>query len=248
MTDLNKQALQVLQQIFSGTLDLDDLSVQRDAMFPDYDDVNALAMVISRDASEEECQGVLRDHPRLLLGAMAHGQANDLAFLTKPAISSLYVADFAVLSYEQGGCQVTLVEIEPASASLFTKKGTPARRLQQAMGQVRDWDEWIRSNRKSCVQDLVQRAVELPVHPQRAASGSFLMLEAAHFRSIWRDYDGFDSPVIRYAILIGRWSLMSERERARLRYLNQHDAGLHRVWTYDQLARRAIMRPAIMVY
>jgi hypothetical protein len=248
VSDLNEQALQVLEQIFSGTLDLDDLTRQRDALFPDYEDVNALAAVISRDASEEECQAVLRDHPRLLLGAMAHGQANDLAFLTKPAISSLYVADFAVLSYEQGGCQVTLVEIEPASASLLTNKLTPAKRLQQAMGQVRDWDEWMRSNATSCIKDMVQRVVDLPVFPAKAANGSFLIVKPPQFRSIWRDYDGFDSPVIQYAILIGRWSLLSERERARLRYLNQHDARLHRVWTYDQLARRAIMRPAIMVY
>ena len=246
MSDLSERARQVLQEIFSGTLDLDDLVAQRHTLFPDYEDLNALAEALTRDAQEEECQGVLRDHPRLVLGALGHGQSDDLAFLAKPAIGSFYVADFAVLSYDQGGCKVFLIEIECASDKLFTKAGTPARGLQQALGQVRDWDQWIRSNRRSCVQDLVRRASELPVYPHKAANGSFLTVSPASFEGIWRDYDGFDCPVIEYAVLIGRWSSLTKRERERLRYLNQHDAA--RVWTYDQLARRAIMRPAIAPY
>jgi len=245
---LNNRAVQVLQEIFSGTLDLDDLVADRNALFPNYEDVNALAEVLASNASEEEYQRALEAHPSLVLGAFGHGQSSDLAFLSKPKISSLFVADFAVLSYDQGGCKVCLLEIERATARVFNQAGRPARDLQYAMGQVRDWDRWISSSRRSFVKELVLHASRLPVYPETAANGSFLTVAPEALETTWRDFDGYDNPVIEYAVLIGRWSKLTQDERDRLRHMNQRDATLCRIWTYDQLVRRAVMRPAIRFY
>jgi hypothetical protein len=204
--------------------------------------------VLSRDAAEEDIQQLLTERPQLLLGAFGYAQNSDLAFLTKPTVGTLFRADFAILSYDQGGCDIDLIEIERASAPLFTGKDTPAQRLQSAMGQVRDWDEWIRRNQNTFVRDVIDYCKTLPIYPRHHSNGSFLFVEPSNLEEVFRGFSGFDHPSIRYTIILGRWSQLSEEHRKRLVYLNRHDGALHQIRTFDQVARRSYCRPAITAY
>jgi hypothetical protein len=239
---------QILAEILDGTLDLVDLQTKQPVLFPGYADLVALAELLVRSAPEEELQALLKARPQLLFGAFGYGQNYDLAFITKPQIGTGFRADFAVLSYDQGGCDVYIIEIEPSSADLFTQDDTPARRLQQALGQVRDWDQWIRANRPTFIRDLVATVKGLPLYPSRAPNGSFLLTTPDTFEHLWRAFGGMDDPAVRYSVLIGRWSRLSSRHRERLLYMNRHDGALQQIRTFDQLARQAIMRPALRAY
>jgi hypothetical protein len=237
----------VLEQIF-GADATPDIRPKPSAMAGSFGDVVAFAELLSRDASEEELQQFLTEQPQMLRGAMGYAQNLDLGFVTKPAIGTRYRADFAVLSYDQGGCDIHLIELERASAPLFTRKDTPAQRLQSAMGQVRDWDAWIRPNQRTFVRDLIDHAKTLPVLPKRHTNGSIIRVTPDHLEEAWRHFGGFDQPGIRYTIVIGRWGQLSEEHRKRLVYMNQRDGAVQQIRTFDQVARRSYSRPAISYY
>jgi hypothetical protein len=244
---LSLAAQQVLADIFTGTLDLNVLKTKGPVLFTEFDDLAALAELLSQTPSEEALQILLTARPQLLFGAFGYGQ-NDLAFITKPQIGTSYRADFAVLSYDQGGCDVYLIELEPSHTALFTRDDTPARRLQGALGQVRDWDQWIKVNHQTFTRDLIRGAQSLPIYPERSANGSFLLVEPDRLEQTWRSFGGYELGGIKYSIIIGRWSQLSQAHRERLVYLNRHDGALQQIRTYEQLARLASIRRAVTYY
>lgn len=245
---LSDDVKRVLAEIFSGAGGIADLQPKLAVMSASFDDTVALAELLTRDVAEEELQQLLTQRPQILLGALGYAQNTDLAFVTKPAIGTQFCADFGLLSYDQGGCDIHLIELERASAPLFTGKDTPAQRLQSAMGQVRDWDEWIRRNQSTFVRDLIDYCKALPLYPAKHANGSFRLVEGDRLEGAWRGFGGFDHPSIRYTIVIGRWSQISDDHQKRLIYLNRHDGALQQIRTFDQVARRSYARPAITYY
>jgi Shedu protein SduA, C-terminal len=238
----------VLGEIFDGSGGIPDLQPKQPVLFGSFEDTIALAELLAGDSSEEELQRLFTARPQILLGAFGYAQDTDLAFLTKPPIGTQFRADFATLSYDQGGCEVHLVEIERAEATLFTRADTPARDLQTAMGQVRDWDQWIRQNQHTFIRDLIDSCEQLPLFPNRADNGGFRLVAPEVLEGAWRGFGGFDHPQVRYSILIGRWSRLSEAHRQRLIYMNRHDNAVHQISTYDQVARRSYVRPAVYYY
>ena len=141
-----------------------------------------------------------------------------------------------------------MIELERASARLFTAADTPARALQTALGQVRDWDEWIKRNEQTFVRDVIDHCKTLPRFPQRAANGSFLLADGDSLEQAWRAFGGFSHPKIRFTVVLGRWSQLSEIHKNRLVYMNRHDSTIQEIYTYDQLVRRSHSRPAINKY
>lgn len=248
MINISLAAQKVLDDIFTGTLDLNALQTKGPGLFTEFTDLVALAEQLSIGGSEEDLQRLINERPQLLFGAYGWGQSSDLAFITKPQIGNDYRADFAVLSNDQGAAEVVLVELEPADAPLFTQDDTPARRLQGAMGQVRDWDQWIRPNYDTFVTDLIRRARTLPVYPNRSANGSFLLVDGARLESTWRSFGGYSLFCVKYSIIIGRWSQLSQSHRERLMYMNKHDGVQQQIRTYEQLARLASIRRAVHYY
>jgi hypothetical protein len=235
----------VLREIFSPEENPAQHSSGVRIMAASFDDAVALARLLVKPVTEETLQRLLTSRPQILLGASGTRVTTDVAFLAKPKIGNSFVADYATLSWDQGGCTVNLFEIETADASLFTSKGTPAARLQSAMGQVRDWDQWIRVNRDTFVRDLIDRCKSLPLYPERQNNGSFRLCDADSLSRSWEGFGGFTSCTFRYHIVIGRWSKMSSAHRKRLVYYNSADDGLHRVSTFDQLVRSSYSRPEV---
>ena len=210
---------------------------------PEFDDLVALATQLAADAPEEALQQVLVERPKLLLRSLPSAGDMNLAFITKPAIGNSFRADFAVLSSGQGGCDIELVELERAIDPLFTRDGTPARRLQGAIGQVHDWHQWIVANQSTFIRDTVSRATSIPVFPRRSENGSFALKDSEYLEASWRGFGGFENAQMRYIIVIGRWGLLSREHRERLIFLNQQNNSLYTIRTYDQLLRKAYEGP-----
>src|SRR5437870_2519706 len=62
-------------------------------------------------------------------------------------------ADFVALGPFSGGWDVYFIELEPPNTPLFTKSGTPARRLARAISQVDTWRIFIEHNRNCVLRD-----------------------------------------------------------------------------------------------
>ncbi len=217
-------------------------------MCPGFPDITSFAQMIANDPSEEVLQQFLSEHPQMLFGLFGEGGDSDQAFLTKPPIGNSYNADFAILNVSQGGCKITLVELEPVQKQLFTQKLTPAHRLQGAIGQVQDWSQWINLNKQTFVRDTVDIAKKALKHPDKSTNNSFKIWESEHIENSWRSFGGFDDTIVKYAIIIGRWSKMSEEERKRLVFLNRQESKIVTIFTYDQIVRRAYDRPVTRSY
>lgn len=243
---IDSETEDILSELFGRHTGWENEDRAKIALSPGFEDMKALALLLRSQPREEKLQVFLEDHLQFLLGAAGMGWDDDLAFISKPAIGSKYWADFAVLNANQGGASIHLFEIEPSGIPLFTKKNMPAKRLQGALGQVRDWHQWIEPNKATYVRDMVNLAKALPLYPEKSANKSFSLREPQDLESAWREFCGFSIPHVGYNIIIGRWSKLSSEHRERLVFYNRQEGHFQQIYTYDQVARRAYIRPVVI--
>lgn len=245
---INDKTESILTEIFGRHSGWSDGEERPGKMCPGFPDIVALADLLGQEPGEEPLQQFLADHPALLFGFFGEGGDSDQGFLTKPPVGTNFNADFAILNTSQGGCSITLVEIEPSREPLFTKALMPAKRLQGALGQINDWAQWITSNKRTFVRDTVDLLKRAPQYPEKAPNKSFRLWEPEHVESSWHAFGGFDDAIVKYAIFIGRWSRLNPEERSRLIFTNRGEIAPATIYTYDQIARRAFDRPVTSSY
>jgi hypothetical protein len=213
---------------------------------PTWDDLQRFADLLLAEPEEEALQRFLARRPGFLIGEAGMSDSSTLAFITKPAVGTRFVADFAVLHASQGGCTTRLYEIERASARLFTKSLTPARTYQTAIGQVTKWRQWIDANSRTFATDMLELAKSQPKWPLRAANGSFRLRSKRELDGLWQMFGGQQHPFFSYTIVCGRWANLTPEERRTLVHLNGSNNGnWYSTVTYDQVARNAYRRPLI---
>jgi Domain of unknown function (DUF4263) len=242
---IDNKTEEVLADIFGHVSGWNADDVQTTKMSPGFPLIRDFASLLANEPSEESMQKFLKEHPQLLLGLFGQGDDCDLAFLTKPPIGTAFRADFAILNANQGGCRITLIDLENPSEPLFTKQGTAAKMLQRALGQIQDWQDWITPNKQTFVSDTVATAKAVAEYPARSPNGSFRLRSTQGVEDAWRAFDGFKNSFVNYGIVIGRWSQLDAKHRSRLVSVNRQDYPLRAVFTYEQVARRAYDRPAV---
>jgi hypothetical protein len=210
---------------------------------PGAPELYALCELLARRPKEEELQLFLEQHVGFLTGLLGTPDNSDLAVLFKPPIGTQYRADFCVLQYSQGGSMAHLFEIETSHEAAFIQNGAPSKRLAYALKQLEDWRILINSNPVQCARDLVRQAQAVPLLGEEVAGSRGVRLtDPDRIRQAWDAFGGFVEPYFSYTLLIGRWSLMSDSEKARWIDRNRHGGGPVRMYTYEQLARLANFR------
>lgn len=237
---MNKTTLDVLDSIFNSDTGYD--AVERKALdeSPSYSDVCSFAELLASEPDEESIQKFIFEHPKFLLALNGFGDSQVLAFISKPKIGQRYCADYCVLSFSQGGCAVSLIELEPSKEKLFTKTLNPAKRYQGAITQITDWNEWIKANKDTFINEIIHTAKNLEIFSKKTNRG-FRTKEPDVLKKTWEQFAGFTEPNFIFTIIIGRWSQLSESEQKRLISLNQ--ANWYQTYTYEQLIRRGVERP-----
>ena len=66
--------------------------------------------------------------------------------LDRPRLGAEYVPDFLLAAITSTGFEWLAIELESPVARALTKHGVPARKLAEALGQVRDWRVWLTEN------------------------------------------------------------------------------------------------------
>lgn len=198
--------------------------------------------LLATEPKEEELHQLLAGEPGYLMGLFGTRDQGDLAFLSKPRVGNKYVADFAIVQVFQGGATIFLVEIETSHESLFTRKLGPARRLQSALTQVQEWREWIQPNKQTFVRETIDQACGCRLFGARGSGASVRFDSPSRIRKVWDGFGGNDDPNIHYAVIAGRWSVLTELERKRFLSSAGTIEDLS-VYTYEQLMRQANYRP-----
>lgn len=76
-------------------------------------------------------------------------------------LSELYLgvhlrADFLVITGQSNSYEITIVELKKPESALYNKDGSPAKDLNRACTQVRDYRRWIRDNSELFKKELVR--------------------------------------------------------------------------------------------
>lgn len=234
----------VLAQLLSLGTSEDPTEYKKEILSPGYYALSDFASLLAKDHTEEDLQRFLSAYPQFLMGSFGTRDDGDLALLYKPRVGIGFVADFGLLKYSQGGTGIVLVELELSNVPLFTQAGTPARHLQHALGQLEDWRQWIKLNKDTFVRDMVEAAKRAaPYSPEDHQPKSVRFKSSKNLQRLWDGFGGNDYVYVRYAIVIGRWANLSEEHRKRLIHYNQAHKNQQDVYTYDQIARKALVRP-----
>ena len=233
---------EVIDEIFNPNLGI--LSVDKQLVSPTFSQLKDVAQLILDDKSEESFQQFFVDHPHFLFRSLPGSGDTTLGLIAKPPIGNFYNADFAIFTVGQGCCSISLIELERPSDNLFTNKLTPAKKLQTAIGQVDDWNEWLTNNQKSFINTGLELLKKAPVYPSKAHNGSFKTHSNKNIDNTWNAFGGYDTCYISNLIIIGRWGKLTEKERKRLLFYNKKYRSTNfQIRTYDQLIRQGYDGP-----
>jgi Domain of unknown function (DUF4263) len=244
--DLSDTPAEILAQIFHPSLGWSESDQEVLSICPSYSDVEDLAQLLSNEQREEELQQFIENYPQFLTGLCGSGYDSPLAFVVKPSVGTLYKADFAVLTYGQGGgCEIYLIEIKRSTETLYIRSGEQAAKLREAVKQTEDRNIWLQkgSNTQTFVSDMLACAKALPQYPERSQNQSFRLRSSAGIEEAWRAFAGYDKTIINHILIIGRWAKLPESDRQRLISHNRHNSQLYSIFTYDEVARRGFDRP-----
>lgn len=185
---------------------------------------------------EEDIQSYLTLNPDILVGALgwprlyiAGGPDNAgcAAFcLPKMRFGNQYVSDFVVVVCRSLELEISLVELEPATAKPFTKAGTFGQRLNGAIKQVNDWFAWLdrdanwayfkHSLQDKIIQSWTSGVSHIPI------AGIEPVLHA-------------DTEWCFAKIIIGRRSMMSQGDNRRRAAFHKRTGGRIEIIPYDRL-------------
>jgi hypothetical protein len=106
--------------------------------------IDEFARILGDAADERPLQRFLADQPTLLAPLAPPGSG--FWCLDRPPLGSEFIPDFLLATRSSAGFCWTMVELEGPNERALTKSGLPARKLAEAMKQVRDWRSWLRVN------------------------------------------------------------------------------------------------------
>lgn len=243
-TKMKENIQEILNEIFDPLILGDENKVHKLTKSPTFKEIEGFAELILKDESEESFQFFLSQNSHFLFRLAPSSDETYLGILMKPPISNFNFADYAIFSVSQGGCRVLLIEIERPNDKLFTKKLTPANKLQIALGQINDWDEWIQSNKQTFFNTSFRLLKESPKFPKKGEKGNFIYCSKNQLEALWNGFGGNEYCTFEYLIVLGRWSKLNEREKQRLMYLNNSFSKQNiKIRTYDNLIRKSIDGP-----
>jgi hypothetical protein len=114
------------------------------ATTPSVADLDALNTVIADARSEQPLQEFLAARPVILRCIVP--PAPDVWLFDRRKLGSEFIPDFLVAYRNSVGINWVLVELESPAAQTLTGRGRPAAKLNEALGQLRDWRIWLRQN------------------------------------------------------------------------------------------------------
>jgi hypothetical protein len=111
---------------------------------PAAESVDDFERVLSDASDERSLQMFLASFPVLLSPLTQLG--GTIWCLDRPRLGSEFVPDFLLASITSVGFRWAMVELESPSEKALTKAGLPAKKLAEALKQIRDWRTWLTDN------------------------------------------------------------------------------------------------------
>lgn len=193
---------------------------------------DVLRQMLKSGASERELQTYIRRYPWILCWTVCPASGHSRYVLPGFPLGSQYKTDFAILNSYSGAYEVTFVEFEPPVDRVFTRAGTPSRRLAGGLKQIDDWRAFYVSNQFEVRRTLKDWAKRQDV---------LLYSQSAPFNYAAQDFMDPSTPLLdHYLIVIGRSSTQVTATRSLVgRFASGHNV---QIMSYDRLLRLAERR------
>ena len=111
---------------------------------PTRQTVDEFECILGDAMDERPLQTFLASFP-VLLGPLAQ-PGGALWCLDRPRLGAEFVPDFLLASSTSIGFQWAMIELENPMEKALTKAGLPAKKLAEALRQIRDWRAWLTDN------------------------------------------------------------------------------------------------------
>ena len=111
---------------------------------PAPETVDEFERVLADAVDERPLQQLLASCPVLLGPLVPPG--GSVWCLDRPELGAEFVPDFLLATATSVGFRWVAIELESPNVKALTKAGLPARKLADALGQVRDWRMWLTDN------------------------------------------------------------------------------------------------------
>jgi hypothetical protein len=106
--------------------------------------INCFESVLTDASDEAPLQKVFASAPVLLRSLLP--RSPHFWCFDRPKLGAEFIPDFLICQHNSTGFNWTAIELESPTATVFTQGGRPAKKLNEAMAQVRDWRIWLRNN------------------------------------------------------------------------------------------------------
>jgi hypothetical protein len=106
--------------------------------------IELLRQTLDDAPDERPLQTFLAGHPHLLSCLLPGGRG--VWCWDRPRFGAELVPDFLLCTRNSAGVQWVMVELESPRQMPLTQAGRPTAKLNEAMGQIRDWRAWLRQN------------------------------------------------------------------------------------------------------
>lgn len=114
--------------------------------------------VLSDAADERPLQRFLASFPALL-GPLAP-PGSTYWCLDRPRLGAEFVPDFLLASITSVGFRWAMIELEGPNEKTLTRTGLPAKKMAEALKQVRDWRTWLTDNVAYAREELGLKDIE----------------------------------------------------------------------------------------
>ena len=111
---------------------------------PAPETVDEFERVLADAVDERPLQSLLASTPVLLGPFVPPG--GSYWCLDRPQLGAEFVPDFLLATATSAGFRWIAIELESPTVKALTKAGLPARKLADALGQIRDWRTWLTDN------------------------------------------------------------------------------------------------------
>lgn len=163
---------------------------------------------------EEPIQKYLENNPQILVAVFGMPEWAYNIVIPKFQFGSDYSSDFVIITGQSYSYWIYLVELEPATEKLFTKNGDYARRLNHAIKQVDEWEDWINRNESYFKSSLLKAIKKID-------------------SSFEETFDHTRRFIVSKNIIIGRRYMLTPDDNKR-RAIERREKGIDIV-TYDRL-------------
>jgi hypothetical protein len=113
--------------------------------------------ILNKTNTEIPLQSYLSRHPAFFLRMLPYGRQAEI--YDRPKLGSEYIPDFLLnIENSQGKCWAC-VELESPIHNPLTARGNISSKLNEAIGQINDWREWLKNNIAYAQKELALKGI-----------------------------------------------------------------------------------------